>query len=172
LGIDDDPTGSDLAAEEDMINNLHIGDENDIEIELDPLIAEQLRTEAETTAKLESWSFDTPDILGSIIEPARAKDFEGGPCYDWALFKTSKYEMNKLDFDAMARITLSQRLPGSTGPRSVVMISGSGTKQGRLSSESGRLLLGDGEEFVDTYMLMVEGDPGKHRGVLLSMISR
>ncbi len=68
--------------------------------------------------------------------------------------------MNKLGFDNKANITLSKKLPGATGTRPVVMLSGSGIKKGRLLAERGRILLGRGEEFVDSYMLIVDADLG------------
>ncbi|KAI0894143.1 hypothetical protein F4806DRAFT_132327 [Annulohypoxylon nitens] len=115
----------------------------------------------------ESWHFAEPLVLGSIITHASAPTTDAihhnDQCYDWALFETSVYKSNHLPYclvPEIPEVVLSQREPGTTGDRTIYMISDSGFKWGQLTSTPGRILLGSGEEFVTTYMLMIHDEPG------------
>lgn len=115
----------------------------------------------------ESWHFAEPLVLGSVITHASAATTDAihhnDQCYDWALFETSVYKSNHLPYylvPEIPEVVLSQREPGTTGDRSIYMISGSGFKRGQLTSTPGRILLGSGEEFVTTYMLTIHDERG------------
>ena len=134
------------------------------EIELDPFMINGPHR-LETQTEPESWSFYNPVVLGSIIIHPTDESIPEGlfprQCYDWALFETAVYEMNKIPTDKKARIVLSKRSPGSTGNRSVFMIGGShGLRTGQLSSGPSRILVGTGEEFVDAYLMTMDNMPG------------
>ncbi|KAF3064579.1 hypothetical protein GL218_01954 [Daldinia childiae] len=102
-------------------------------------------------------------IAGQVVELPRA-DILPQPrkYYDWALFKTKICKMNRVPADISVDILdVSQKRPGATGTRDVLVLSGSaGCKKGSLLGEPGRILLGDGEQFVDAFMITLIYEPG------------
>ncbi len=119
-----------------------------------------IREEHVSQAATEPWSFATPTHIGSVICASGSRDNRSG-FYDWALFETSDYVANKLPTQTMATLVLSHRIPGATGTRPIYMISAStGVKEGQMSPEAGSILLGSGEEFVDAYLVTINGEQG------------
>lgn len=146
---------------------------------VDEAMQEIENTRDETTTEAESvqqhernaeWSFrhtfSEPRMIGKELILARQENTHGDLGYfDWALFTLSSYQMNCLNGQERNRLTISDKSPGMTGMRRVFVMNGSSQpgnqRAGTLSSEAGRIILGPGEEFVDTYMLTVDKGPGK-----------
>jgi len=141
------------------------GDESDVELDLSPCWT-SLPMKDETSG-VQSWNFDAPVVIGTILNPANAQRHGTGAgsakkYYDWALFETVEYEMNEIQLDRKAMITVTKREPGYTGTRPVYILSGStDCKVGELRAEPGSILLGPGQEFVETYLVAVKRENGK-----------
>jgi hypothetical protein len=121
----------------------------------------------EMSEEVTAWDFGEPEspektLLGNVVSPENAEKGTQKCDYDWVLFETSEYELNKLPCDGKATIILTHKEPGNTDDRPIYMVSGSsGVKEGTLSSESGRILLGSGREFVDAYMITIDSGTGE-----------
>ncbi|KAK4188587.1 hypothetical protein QBC35DRAFT_495866 [Podospora australis] len=114
-----------------------------------------------------AWSFSHPETIGTLAHSRGTVLYEAKASrrsdYDWALFEMSTYKANQLASDKKARIVLSELAPGAPGRRPVCMISASsGVKMGHLEPDAGRIILGMGEELIDTHILTVDEDSGRH----------
>ncbi|KAF5009249.1 hypothetical protein FDECE_4542 [Fusarium decemcellulare] len=102
-----------------------------------------------------------------------SKEVGTKPFYDWALIDMCNFKSNLLrqrNFGSRevlkdgafrsGELTVPETLPVNSGTRqSIFLMSGSeGPKRGSLSALPSRLLLGPGEEFVDTLILSLDGD--------------
>ncbi|KAI1077796.1 hypothetical protein F5B20DRAFT_572029 [Whalleya microplaca] len=116
-----------------------------------------------------SWEFKDITVLGHIVDTTKGdRRCSTRKCYDWALFQPTVYEMNQIPINGMegkAQLSVARKRPGATGTRPVFVLSGStGCKMGCLLSDPGRILLDDGAEFVDCFMVMVTDCSGIHDG--------
>ncbi|KAI1414437.1 hypothetical protein F5Y13DRAFT_158543 [Hypoxylon sp. FL1857] len=113
------------------------------------------------------WESNNSTVIGQIFDVARSCNRSGTKqYYDWAIFRPMVYQMNYLPspMGKEEHFKISDRRPGATGARSIFVLSGSmGCKEGVLLPEPGRILLDDGEEFVDSFMITVDGS-GIHDG--------
>jgi hypothetical protein len=141
-------------------------EDSDLDADLDPGLFQSSDSAQQGS---DAWSlpvthrkFEAPTVIGSVLKPllVRSKDVPA-EYYDWALFETSEYAGNKIAFMNKASIRLSTRGPGNMGVRPVAIMSGTGSKKGRLLPEPGRILVGPGEAFVETHMLTVDDPASK-----------
>ncbi|KAI1372764.1 hypothetical protein F4677DRAFT_241151 [Hypoxylon crocopeplum] len=140
-------------------------DDTDIEIDFSNLGFEKF---PETTNHIVSrqWNFDKTTVLGRTIKNGSTKK-----CYDWALFQPMDFRkgfaMNHIPTDGVegkAELKVSQHRPGEINNRPVFVLSGStNCKRGNILSEPGRFL-GDGEEFIDTFMITINDSLGIQDG--------
>ncbi|KAI1478384.1 hypothetical protein F4774DRAFT_385711 [Daldinia eschscholtzii] len=107
-----------------------------------------------------SWQFEDTVVFGQVVEPPFWDQSPGvRKDYDWALFKcvTNGWGdlVNEHDISHESlTLSVSLKRPGATGNKSVdVCCCSVGARPAKILAESGRILLGEGEQFVDTFMI-------------------
>ncbi|KAL7625218.1 hypothetical protein AAE478_004433 [Parahypoxylon ruwenzoriense] len=146
-------------------------DEDETEIDVERFVQDNAppETTVDADAEYELLKFDEITLIGWIGENKETGELlHTGKRYDWVLFDSRSYEMNYIpedstdlmdSMDSEVQLKVSQKRPGAIGNRPVVVVSRStGCKKGILTSEPGRILLDDGEEFVDSFMISMTGN--------------
>lgn len=147
-------------------------DDDDIEVDIEPLTPSESSTS--TLASSARWDFEHTTMLGNIIDVMESNGQRNlRHNYDWALFRLTTYAMNyaRTSQGRNELRNVSQRTPGTSGKRSIRMLSGSkGRRRGILMSEPGRILLDGSDEFVDSFMITINGKQGMDRSQFLQCI--
>lgn len=116
-----------------------------------------------STGEPSRWWFDDSKILGYYPDGDEYAFSQRDRCYDWALVDISIFEVNQISCDRRAQLTVSDKQPGTTGHKAVILCGGSKiVRHGELLPGPGRVLLGNGTDFVDAHMVTVaSGEPRK-----------
>ncbi|KAI1468824.1 uncharacterized protein F4812DRAFT_348047 [Daldinia caldariorum] len=112
--------------------------------------------------------------LGQVVDPpqnGQVYNIRKHDDWDWALFRYTpldKEDLRPKNEGSQPRadpLRVSPQRPGYTGEKRVVVFTGtSGRREGHILAESGRILLGVGRHFVETFMVTLSGSPGIRNG--------
>ncbi|KAK6948584.1 hypothetical protein Daesc_010354 [Daldinia eschscholtzii] len=114
------------------------------------------------------WQFEDTIVFGQVVDPPLWDQSPGTrKDYDWALFKcagsgrdNSVNEHGMLNQSITPSVSLER--PGATGNKTVSVRNDSrNARHAKLLAESGRILLGEGELFVDTFMITMLESAGE-----------
>lgn len=115
----------------------------------------------------ETWAFEHSQKLGNILPSPKHYTKGSGQYLDWALIEidASKHQPNyhpSLKSKNLELTAAQKRLTPAALGQPAIMIGGSqGCIPGTLSSLPARLMLGNGQSFVDVYTLCLQDHTGK-----------
>ncbi|KAI3316765.1 hypothetical protein HD806DRAFT_552014 [Xylariaceae sp. AK1471] len=141
------PHHNDIPFNNDATQNSEMDEEEDSEDELHYILSSEL-PDSILDGECTTWDFNNPAVFGQLID-VLGKDTvrSTGQCYDWVLFQPFVYKMNRVPVDPKAHLSISNKRPGATGNRRVIVLSGSTDCK-----------------FVDSFMVTIDDGPGIRDG--------